>query len=344
MVASGLHILGHKFGLGKIILVPIFICSFLTTYSQSRFEYDYQQMGTQIRLVFYASDKQKADSVAHLAFSRIDDLNTKLSDYLENSELNNLCKQVGQDVVVSEDLYHILMEANSISKKTKGAFDVTVGPLIRLWRKAKKRNELPDKAELDDVKQAVGYQYIEFPKKNTVRLTKNGMRLDLGGIGKGYTADEVLKVLENNGIPSALIDMGGDISVSNPPPNREYWILAFSYYNKKGKEISQRIKLKNQSVATSGDLFQSIELDGIKHSHIINPTTGMALTNSIQVTTIAESGAMADAYASALSVLGFEGVEWITQELTNFKFFMVGYSKDGHQQWSSPGFKEFLEQ
>jgi thiamine biosynthesis lipoprotein len=301
-------------------------------------------MGTQIRLAFYASDKQKADSVAHLAFRRIDTLNTKLSDYLENSELNYLCKQVGKDVVVSDDLYNILMEANSISKKTQGAFDVSVGPLIRLWRKARKRNELPDKAELDSVKQSVGYQHIKFPKKNTVLLTKHGMQLDLGGIGKGYTADEVLKVLENNGIPSALIDMGGDISVSNPPPNRDYWILAFSYYNKKGKEISQKIKLKNQSVATSGDLFQSIELDGIRHSHIINPKTGMALTNSIQVTTIAENGAMADAYASALSVLGFEGAKGVTQELTNFKYFMVGYSKDGHQQWSSPSFKIFLEQ
>ena len=344
MIARGHHIFCYTFGLGKITLPLIFLFSFLTTYSQTRFEYDYQQMGTQIRLVFYASDKQKADSVAHLAFKRIDVLNSKLSDYLENSELNNLCKQVGQDVLVSEDLYSILMEANGISKKTKGAFDVTVGPLIRLWREARKRNELPDKAELDSVKQSVGYQYIKFPKKNTVRLSKHGMQLDLGGIGKGYTADEVLEVMEKNGIFSALVDMGGDISVSDSPPNREYWILAFSYYNKKGKEISQKIKLKNQSVATSGDLFQSIEIDGIRHSHIINPKTGMALTNSIQVTTIAENGAMADAYASAFSVLGFEGAKAITQELTNFKLFMVGYSKDGHQQWSSPGFIKFLEQ
>ena len=343
-MANNFNILGNCIGLGKMLSVLFFLSIISSAYPQTRFEYDYRQMGTQIRLVFYATEKQMADSVANLAFKRIDDLNTKLSDYLEDSELNNLCRQVGKDVVVSSDLYNILMQSKKISENTNGAFDVTVGPLISLWRKARKTKVLPDKTELDNAKQSVGYRYIDFPKKNIVNLTMPGMQLDLGGIGKGYTADEVLKVLEINGITSALVDMGGDISVSNPPPNREYWILAFSYFNQKGKEINQMIKLKNQSVATSGDLFQSIEVDGIKHSHIIDPKTGMALTNSIQVTTIAENAAMADAYASAFSVMGFEGVNGETEEITSLKVFMVGRTKDGYQQWSSPGFKEFLEQ
>lgn len=343
-IVGSFNILGNRIDLGKILFALFFLSTILITYSQTRFEYDYQQMGTQIRLVFYATEKQKADSVANLVFNRIDDLNNKLSDYQEDSELNNLCRQVGQDVMVSEDLYKILFESVRISQITKGAFDITVGPLIRLWRKARKINILPDNNELDKAKQSVGYQYIKFPQKNTVRLMKPGMQLDLGGIGKGFTADEVLKVLEINGITSALIDMGGDISVSNPPPNRGYWNLVFSYFDKYGKEISQEIRMKNQSVATSGDLFQSIEVDGIKHSHIVDPKTGKALTNSIQVTVIAENGAKADAYASAFSVLGFEGVDAHTQEITNLKVFMVGYTNDGYQQWSSPDFRKFLEQ
>ena len=175
-----------------------------------------------------------------------------------------------------------------------------------------------------------------------MRLNAKGMQLDLGGIGKGFTADEVIKVLELNGVTSALIDMGGDIRVSNPPPEKNHWILAFSHYNRNGVEVRNRIRLKNAAVATSGDLYRFVEINGIRYSHIINPLTGLALKNSIQVTIITENATEADAFASAFSVMGFENGEVFSQELPNLEVFMVGRSGAGYQQWNSPGFNRFI--
>lgn len=320
----------------------LFLVIGLGLQSQERFEYRHRQMGTQIRLVFYTSDQGKADSVSKAVFARIDGLNNKLSDYIEESELNTLCKQAQQDVSVSEDLYLVLKEAVRISKKTEGAFDVSAGPLVQLWRKARDTKALPSNTEITTAKQRVGNKYITFPQKNTVRLEKPGMQLDLGGIAKGFAADEAIKILESHKIGSALIDMGGDIRVSNPPPNKPYWTLAFSYFNREGNEIVRKIRLKNQAVATSGDLYQSVSIDGVRYSHIIDTRTGYALSNSTQVTVISKSGLLADAHASAVSVMGIQRSIVFLNEVANLKIFMVSRSKDGYTQWNSPNFNVFL--
>ena len=325
---------------GFFIILLLFIC--FEVHGQGRFEYAHQQMGTQIRLVFYTTNNDKADSVASLAFNRIDALNKKLSDYLDNSELNLLANQVQKEVVVSDDLYGVLKKANEVSEATNGAFDVTAGTLIQLWRKTRKTKILPTKLQLEIAKEHVGYKYITFPKKNVVLLNANTIQLDLGGIGKGFTADEVIKVLELNGVTSALVDMGGDILVSNPPPGKEHWVLAFSYCNEKGKEVTKKIGLKDAAVATSGDMYQYVEIEGEKYSHIINPQTGMALNNNVQVTTIAKNATEADALASAFSVMGISNVKNNSKVLTNLEVFMVDNSKEGYSQWNSEGFNQYV--
>jgi thiamine biosynthesis lipoprotein len=325
---------------GFFIIFLLFTC--FEVHAQGRFEYTHQQMGTQIRLVFYTTNNDKADSVASLAFNRIDELNKKLSDYLDNSELRLLANQVKKEVVVSDDLYRVLKKANEVSEATNGAFDVTAGTLIQLWRKTRKTKILPSKLQLEIAKQNVGYTYIKFPKKNVVLLNANNMQLDLGGIGKGFTADEVIKVLELNGVTSALVDMGGDIRVSNPPPGKEHWVLAFSYCNMEGKEVLKKIGLKDAAVATSGDMYQYVEIDGKKYSHLINPQTGMALNNSIQVTIIAKNATLADAYASAYSVMAFGDITANIKELPNLEIFMVSQSNEGYRHWNSPGFYSYI--
>lgn len=309
-------------------------------HAQERFEYTHQQMGSQIRLVFYTTNNDKADTVAALAFNRIDELNNKLSDYLDNSELSLLANQVQKEVVVSDDLYRILKKANEVSEATNGAFDISAGPLVQLWRKTRKTKTLPTSSDLVEAKQNVGYKFIEFPKDNVVLLNTSAMQLDLGGIGKGFTADEVIKVLELNGVTSALVDMGGDIRVSNPPPGKEHWVLAFSYYNEKRKEVIEKIGLKDAAVATSGDMYQYVEIEGKTYSHIINPQTGMALNNRIQVTAIAKNAAMADAYASAYSVMAFGNGN--IKEFPNLEIFMVSHSNEGYSHWNSPGFYDYI--
>ncbi len=325
---------------GFFIIFLLFTC--FEVHAQGRFEYTHQQMGTQIRLVLYTTNNDKADSVASLAFNRIDALNEKLSDYLENSELSLLANQVKKEVEVSDDLFRVLTKAIEISEATNGAFDISAGPLIQLWKKTQKTKILPSKLQLEIAKQNVGYTNIQFPKENVVLLNTSAMQLDLGGIGKGFAADEVITVLESNGIRSALVDMGGDIRVSNPPPGKEHWVLAFSYFNEVGKEVIKKIRLKNAAVATSGDLFQFVEIDGVRYSHIINPHTGMALNNSVQVTTITNNATEADAFASAFSVMGISNVKNNGIVLTNLEVFMVDNSKEGYSQWNSEGFNQYV--
>ncbi len=312
------------------------------TSAQTRFEYEDQQMGTQIRLVFYASDRITADSVSKAVFSRIDELNTRLSDYLEDSELNKLCRRPKQAVKVSGDLFKALFKSVEISKKSGGAYDITAGPIIRLWRDARKSKILPKSKEIRKALNVVDYRNITFLGKDEVRLEKENMQLDLGGIGKGFAADEVLKVLAAHGINSALVDMGGDITVGNPPPDKEYWTLAFYYYNKEGKEIAQKIKLKNQAIATSGDLYQFLEVDGIRYSHIVDPKTGMALNSRIQVTVIALNGTMADGYASAFSVMGISKTKEKIDQIKGLNAFIVEQEPNKHLQWNSDGFHKFF--
>lgn len=310
--------------------------------AQYRYEYQHRQMGTQIRLILYVTDQLKADSISKAAFARIDELNNKLSDYQEDSELRKLCEISGYEVGVSDDLFSILRTSVQISSQTAGSFDVTAGPLIALWRKSHRTGFMPKSAEINEAKQKVGYQHIIFSKKNRVLLEKEGMVLDLGAIGKGFAADEVMKILKLAGIESAMVDMGGDILVTNPPPNKPYWTIAFSYFNKEGLEISQKLKLRNQAVATSGDAYQFVEIEGIRYSHIVDPKSGIAIKNGVQVTVIAPSATMADAYASAYSVMGIETAQINSTEIADLKVFMVENAKEYYNKWMNIGFADCM--
>ncbi|MEQ8218593.1 MAG: FAD:protein FMN transferase [Arenibacter sp.] len=299
-------------------------------------------MGTQIGLVFYEKDGQKADSIAQLVFKRIDELNRTLSNYLPESEINQLSKRPNMNVALSEDLFRLMNISVNLAKSTNGAFDITLGPLIELWKNARENRQVPSIAEIKTAQQSTGYGNLEFLNGNIIRIKQEGMQLDVGGIGKGFAADEAISLLKRNGINAALVDMGGDVTVSEAPPNKEFWVLGFSYFNENGEEVFQKIKLKNQAVATSGDLYQYAIIDGKRYSHIINPKNGMALSNNIQVTVVAPNGTMADAYASALSVLGIEEGRKIVQETTDLEVFMVEDIPGAYKQWNSSGFLNYI--
>lgn len=310
--------------------------------AQKKYEFSHQQMGTQIGLIFYAPENMDAGAIARSVFRRIDDLNAALSNYIADSELNELGKNVNLEVNVSQDLYKILKASASYSERTNGAFDITLGPLITLWKSALKRGQLPRENEITSAMEKTGFKNMEFPTDSTVILRKKGMQLDLGGIGKGFAADEAIKILKDKGIDRALVDMGGDITVSGPPPNKEYWVLGFSYFDNNGEEVFNKVRLREQAIATSGDLYQYTLIDGKRYSHIIDPRNGRALSNNIQVTTIAPNGAMADAYASALSVLGIGEGKKIIKKTAGLEAFMVEDLPGRYRRWRTPGFLDHI--
>src|SRR5262245_8222824 len=167
-----------------------------------RYSYEEPHMGTRFGLLFYAPDEETANKASKADFARVAELNSIMSDYLATSEWMRLCaKAVGGAVEVSDDLFFVLKRAGEVSKQSDGAFDVTVGPVVRLWRLARKTRRLPDAEKLKAARALVGWKMVELDEKQqTVKLKKAGMQLDLGGIAKGYAADEVLKVLKKFGI------------------------------------------------------------------------------------------------------------------------------------------------
>jgi len=243
-----------------------------------------------------------------------------LTDYDPASELSQLsaAAPTAEPVPVSEDLWVVLERAGAIRDATDGGFDLTVGPLTTLWRRARRAGRLPPADKLAAARAAVGAESLALdPATRTVRLTKPGMRLDAGGIGRGYALDRALDVLTAHGITSAMIDCSGDVIVSGPPPGTPGWRIAVrpfaaSIDDHRGGEqhdaeqSAAPLRLAHAAVTTSGDAYQFVEIDGVRYSHIVDPRTGLGVTGQTAVTVIAPDATTADALATALSVLGPE--------------------------------------
>jgi thiamine biosynthesis lipoprotein len=271
----------------------------------ARFEFTEPHMGTQIRIVLYAADEATAKQASRAAFQRIADLNRIMSDYLPDSELMRLCKQAGGSAVpVSTDLFAVLARAAEISRITDGNFDVTVGPVVRLWRRSRRSQLLPDDKELAAAKALVDYRMVALdPVDRTVRLAKVGMMLDLGGIAKGYAAEAAQAVLRKLGITHALVAAGGDIAVSGPPPGKPGWEVGIARAPGDPAD-GPTLVLHDCGVSTSGDAEQYVEIGGKRYSHIVDPRTGLGLTDSWQVTVIAPDATTSDGMTKVLCVLG----------------------------------------
>lgn len=270
-----------------------------------RFTFEEPHMGTAFRIVVYAPRREVAEKAARAAFRRVTDLNAIMSDYVASSELMRLCARAGgPSVKVSDELFFVLSRARKVSEESDGAFDVTVGPLVRLWRIARKTRRLPDAEKLQAARALVGYKLVELDEKTrTVRLLKPGMQLDLGGIGKGYAADEMLKVLADHGLKHALIAAGGDITVGEAPPGRDGWVVAIAPVEA-SKEGPRYLTLVRASVSTSGDAEQFVEIDGKRYSHIVDPRTGVGLIGRQSATVVAPDGITADSLTKVVAILG----------------------------------------
>lgn len=268
-------------------------------------------MGLPFRIVLYAPTGAIATNAATAAFARISELNAILSDYEETSELSRLSRSSGsgQWVPLGTDLAWVLKRSEYHSRASGGAFDVTVGPLVQLWRRARRQHELPSPERIAIARRAVGWTNVVLePGRGTslrARLDPPGMKLDLGGIAKGYALEEAFAVLRRHGINRALVAGGGDLFAGDPPPDQDGWRIEVGGPSPADSLTSaQFVLLKQASLCTSGDIFQHVEIGGVRYSHIVDPHTGIGITNRSLVTVIAPSATDADAMATALSVLG----------------------------------------
>lgn len=272
----------------------------------NRYEYNELHMATRFQIILYAPDQATADQAAVAAFERVAELDLIMNDYNPESELSKFSRQsAGSLTPLSSDLMDILKKGQIVSRKSKGAFDVTIGPMVQLWRQARKTKILPSPEAIAKASSLTGYGKLKLDsRKQRAALEVSGMKLDLGGIAKGYAADQALAVLKKKGIRRAMVAGGGDIAVGEPPPGRPGWTIGIESleYHPGGKR--SHLLLSNAAVSTSGDTEQYIEIDGVRYSHIVNPRTGLGLTERIGVTVVADCATWTDALATAVSVLG----------------------------------------
>lgn len=290
-------------------------------------------MGVDFRLIFYARDAGLANRAAAAAFDRIQAIDAIMSDYRDDSELMRLAREAHQDepVAVSSDLHFVLSHAASIGEKTDGAFDVTVGHLVRLWRRARRQHRLPREDALSTALAKTNYEFIDVdPDTPRVTLHRDDLRLDLGGIAKGYAADAALKVLRAHGIHRALVDASGDIAVGRPPPDRDHWSVGIAQLDNTEGTPSRHLAIANRAVATSGDYWQFVEIDGRRYSHIVDPRNGLGIPGPSRVTVIANDGTTADAWASAISVLGPDDGIRVAESIAELEAF-VEFEQDGER-------------
>lgn len=257
-------------------------------------------MGTLFRITTYTEDRALAEKASEEAFAAAERINSVASDYIADSELLSFSKLPhGEPHPVSETLFPLLVEAQHFAEETKGAFDPTLGPLTKLWRESRRRKSLPAPETLAAAMASSGYEKLVLdPKSRTLTFTVPGMRLDLGGIAKGQAADAMLAVFMKHGLPSTSITCGGDVRVGDPPPGKTHWTVAV----KTTGAAKPPLELVNSAVSTSGDLHQFIEIGGKRYSHIIDPRTGLGLTEPRTATIIAPTAAESDALATAACV------------------------------------------
>jgi len=303
-------------------------------------------MGVPFRIVLYAPDAASAQAAAAAAFKRIRELNDLLSDYDPESELSRLSQTggSGQAVKVSPDLWRVLERSQALAKRTGGAFDVTVGPCVNLWRRARRIRQLPPEAALAEARAAVGYEKLRLePQRRTARLLAPHMKLDLGGIAKGYATDEALKVLRSHGVKRALVSGGGDMTLGDPPPDRKGWRIEIAPLDVPQAPPKQFVLLANVGLATSGDVFQYVEIGGQRYSHIIDPRTGAGLTDHSLVTVIARDCLTADSLATAASVLGPQAGLVLVEQTRGAAAYIVRKPAEAIEAFKSKRLKDYCE-
>ncbi|MFT4030896.1 MAG: FAD:protein FMN transferase [Siphonobacter sp.] len=328
----------------KLFVFILALCIGGSTLAQSKkLVFQEPKMGSMFTIQVWADDSLKASMAARQAFAVADSLNLIFSDYLPDSELNQLNETAGsgQAVSVSPHLWAILEVSKTAWARSKHTFDITVGQLTQLWRKSRKSKELPDKNTLQTALATVGGQYMILnDSDHRVQLQKKGTRLDLGGIGKGYAAQQMLKKMQEAGFEYTLCDAAGNMAIGKHL--QQGWKIGVEWPDRKGEIMEKLLPLSQTAISTSGDAYQSVEINGVSYSHIVSPKTGLGVTYHRQTTIVTEDAGRADWLSTACYLLPIQEALRLAESehaelliLEKEGNYLRTYSTAGFKKWFS---------
>lgn len=309
-----------------------------------KFSYSEMKMGSAFNLIIVSADSNKANHLARKSYELVDSLNHIFSNYDSSSELSKINASAGLlPYKMSTAMLDLVQKSQYAYIQSKGAYDISIGPLSSLWRNARKAKLFPEASTVLATKKLVGLNQVKINKRlGTIFLPNANMQLDFGGIAKGYIAQWVINFLKANGIQQALVDAGGDIVMSGPPLNQQGWLIGVNLPETTDQLLNKKLQLSNCSVATSGDVFQFIEYKGVKYSHIINPLTGYGVTNLRNVTIVAKTGATADWLATACSILPIQEAKQLA--ISHQAALLITTLKNGKLVFeATPNFKNYWQ-
>ena len=289
-------------------LIFLLLLPFTVSAQLKRFQFSENKMGSSFNIIFYHTDSVEAVSMAKESFLIVDSLNNIFSDYSSESEVGKLALQKNlTDIKVSDELFAMIIRSKDAWERSDKTFDITIGALTQLWRKAKKENRFPSEAEVKAAKDLTGFKNLIINERSkTISFKKPGIRFDFGGIIPGYTAQRVIDFLKTKNVNIALVDASGDIVMGDPPPGKDGWTIGVNLPENENEIWDKKLELKNFAVSTSGDVYRYTIHNGIKYSHIVDPGTGYGITSQRNVTVITKYGADADWLATTCSILSIK--------------------------------------
>ena len=305
---------------------------------ETGYELVFPAMGTMLAFQSFSDDDQRVERVFGEARKEIDRLVEILSDYSAESETVLLSQpdKVGKWQTTSPELFEVLQVCDRWNKLSGGAFDASIGQLSVLWRKARKSKTVPSQAEIDQALKHCGWQHVHLdPATRSVKLDIEGLKLDFGAMGKGYIIDKAYATLAVGGLPRSLVRAGGDLRCGDPPPGRKGWRIEIAKIDD-SQSAPTRLLLANGAVSSSGDLYQYIEIDGQRRSHVIDPRTGIGVPGPRLVTVIAASSTEADVADTALCVMPDVAAMKLAEKLGNIDVRIVSIPEAHNDQPQSP--------
>ena len=265
-------------------------------------------MGSAYAIVAYGADAHALPGIVERAFDEVDRIDRLMSHYKPDSPLSRLNREADKGpVAVDAELFAFIAESLRYSRESDGAFDITVGPLMKTWGFFRGEGRLPSDAELGDVQQRIGYRHVVLdPAAKTIRFDRPGMELDLGGIAKGYAVDRVVALLRAHGVPAALVSAGGSTVYGlGAPPGQRAWDVGVQD-PVDSRKTALTVPLKNRALSVSGGYEKSFEVDGVVYSHIMDPRTARPVQGVLSVAVVTRTGTEGDALDNVLFVQGVD--------------------------------------
>ncbi|HSE84330.1 MAG TPA: FAD:protein FMN transferase [Thermodesulfobacteriota bacterium] len=299
-------------------------------------------MGTNLEFKVYCENEKICNKAIFEAYSEVKKLDDIFSNYKDDSVLSNVNSRAGRGrTSVPQEFIELTDQSLFFSGLTDGAFDITVGKAMELWKTGGEKNIMPGADEIEKARECVGFKKIKlYPKEKQVELESPCTSLDFGGIGKGYAVDKAVAVLRSYDIEKGIVNFSGNIYAIGPPPGEDGWIVGVRHPGD-GHRTFTSLKIRNMAIATSGDYEKYFEIKGKRFSHIIDPRSGLPVESVPSVTIISKSATEADALSTGFSVMGRHRIFELLENLNGVGVMIILKEENKLSVHKSSFFKKF---